>query len=261
MASARVVFRLLQMAFVTGFFYPILVANAIFLRRSSPLRVRCRDFVFRNWSRALLRILNARVESEGRGPEPPFFLVANHLSYIDILVLATRVDAVFVAKSEIASWPLVGQLCRAVDTVFVDRALRRDVPRVIAEIDRLLARNQGVILFPEGTSTPGYEVAPFRPSLLEVAARTGRPVSFAALSYSTECSSRPAHLAVSWWGGTEFVPHFLSLLALPGFSATVSFGDKVVVESDRKLLAERLHSAVASRFVPVVTRAEQAGSV
>ncbi len=255
MGALRAAWRLAALAALTVFFYLLLLAGLLANAGSRRRGGRWRGFCFRNWSRALLAVMNARVEQRGSPPAPPFFLVANHLSYVDVLVLASRVDAVFIAKSEVAGWPVIGRLCRSVGTLFVDRELRRDLPRVIAEIDAELARGEGVVLFPEGTSTAGAGVGPFRPALLEVAARTRQPVSYATLGYRTPATARPAHLAVCWWGEMGFTGHLVKLLALPGFDASLVFGDEAIHEPDRKRLATRLRRAIDRHFVPVVDRA------
>ncbi len=253
MKTLRAGWRLLLVAKTTAFFYALVLAGTAVVAFAPRQRIRWRDFCFRNWSRWVLAILHVTVEHQGTPPRPPFFLVANHLSYIDILVLASHVDAVFIAKSEVRSWPIIGLLCRSVGTLFVDRGSRRDIPRVIAEIDRVLGHGQGIVLFPEGTSTPGFEVGRFRPSLLEVAARAGIPVSHASLSYDTGDESKPAHLTVCWWGDMEFPGHFWRLLALPRFTAKLSFGRDTIQDDDRKRLADRLQAAVERQFVPVVS--------
>ena len=192
------------------------------------------------------------IEVIGTAPEPPFLLVSNHLSYIDIAVLGSQVDTVFVSKREVRDWPVVGHMVKIMDTIFVDRSLRRDLPRVIAQLEAALAAGEGVVIFPEGTSSAGDSVSPFRPSLLEPAARRGLPVSTAALSYSTKSTEPPAHLAVCWWGDMTFSDHMFRMLALPGFSARLAFGDEPIRDGDRKQLARRLESQVRELFVPVV---------
>ena len=106
-------------------------------------------------------------------------------------------------------------------------------------------------MFPEGTSICGDEVLPFRPSLFEVAVRTGSPVRTAALSYRTPAGAAPADLAVCWWGDMGFAPHFIKLLTLPSILARVSFGPGAVTAEDRKDLALRAHGAVSGLFEPV----------
>lgn len=209
-------------------------------------------FIFRSWSRCVLPVLGVEVEVEGTPPKPPFLLVTNHLSYVDIPVIGSQVGAIFVAKAEISSWPGVGLMCRSINTIFIDRNVRRDLPRVMREIDREMAHGMGVVLFPEGTSSKGATVLPFRPSLLESAARSDTPVSYGTLSYHTPEGEPPAHLAVCWWGGMDFSPHALQLAQLRRVRAKLTFGDQPMHDVDRKELARGLRSAMLEQFEPVV---------
>ena len=257
MAGLRATVRLILIAKLTAIAYLAVTLGSLATLPWPRARARWRHIWFRGWSRALLAVMGARVESTGTAPAAPFFLVTNHLSYVDVLVLASRVDGVFIAKSEAEGWPVIGALCRSVGTLFVDRRLKRDLPRVIGAIERTLADGRGVVLFPEGTSTRGEEVARFHPSLLEVPARARYPVFYASLGYATADGVAPADLAVCWWGDMELTPHLWALLRLPGFRATVAFGDGPIQDGDRKRLAARLHRAVAGLFTPVVGAAAE----
>jgi 1-acyl-sn-glycerol-3-phosphate acyltransferase len=222
------------------------------MRGRTPETARWRGRVFRRWARSLAWILGMRTVCRGTPPAPPFVLVANHLGYADVLLLGSQLDCVFVAKAEIARWPFVGALCRSVGTLFIDRGVKRDIPRVMQQIDGTLRGGRGVVVFPEGTSTKGDIVRPFRSSLLEAAARAGLSVSYASLSYRTPEGCTPAHQSVCWWGDAPFYPHLLELLKLPRFQAKLSFGAEPIRETDRKILATRLHSAVSRQFEAVI---------
>ena len=124
-------------------------------------------------------------------------------------------------------------------------------------MEEILAAGVGVVIFPEGTSTRGEKVLPFRPSLLETAARSGREVCYAALGYRTPPISPPPHLSVCWWGDMMFTPHVWGLLGLRNFRGTIRFGEKPIAETDRKVLAKRLREAVQRRFQPVVVAPEE----
>lgn len=204
------------------------------------------------WGRSLAAIVGMRIRVEGRPPRPPFFLVANHLSYVDIIVIVAHLECNFVAKNDIAGWPGMGWLASGVGTIFIDRKNFQDIPRVIRLINDSLDENLGVVLFPEGTSTMGDRIMPFSPALLEPAARAGYPVSYAAISYRTPPSEPPAHAAICWWGDMDFLPHFLKLLLVSKFEATIVFGEDAIQADDRKLLARSLWDAVNQQFTPVV---------
>ncbi|HSR92782.1 MAG TPA: lysophospholipid acyltransferase family protein [Gemmatimonadales bacterium] len=221
------------------------------------LRLPVRRRVFRSWARGVEWILGVRVDPLGVPPRAPFLLVANHLSYLDVVILAARLEAVFVAKQEVAKWPVIGLLASVMDTIFVDRNAPRDTIRVMGRLEAAVTAGDGVVLFAEATSSPGSDVLPFRPALLEWAARHEHPVYHASLSYRTRESSPPAHLAVCWWGDMTFGSHLVSLAALPTIHATVVFGEEPIQESDRRRLAEQLHQAVRERFVPVVTNLQE----
>ena len=217
---------------------------------------RWRGLAFHKWAKATAAILGLKVAVSGTPPTPPFLLVSNHLSYLDVLAFASQRKCVFVARADLADWPVVGLLCRAAGTIFVDREKRKDVARVNGVIDQALANGRGVVLFAEGTSTRGDTVLPFKSSLLEQAARASLAVSHAALSYRTNEGEPPAHLSVCWWGGMTFVKHLIGILYLSEIHTTVAFGPEPIKASDRKVLAERLWIAVREGFVPVVASEE-----
>lgn len=263
MRRLRVGWKLIALTVTSVAFYLFLVISAGSIDAWGRLRGRrgasfpWRATVFRTWARAVGRLIRLQVEVQGPPPRPPFILVANHLGYVDVVMLATQLRAVFVARADVNGWPVIGHICRAVNTLFIDRGIKRDIPRVMRRMEEILASGVGVVIFPEGTSTRGDKVLPFRPSLLETAARSGREVSYAALGYRTPPVSPPAHLSVCWWGDMMFTPHVLGLLELKSFRGTIGFGEKPIAEMDRKVLATRLREAVQRRFQPVATTPEE----
>ncbi len=215
---------------------------------------RFRRRLLQAWSRGVCKLLGIEVQVTGVVPKPPFFLVSNHLSYLDIVVFASQTSCRFVAKREVSAWPGVGMLARTMETIFIDRTVRRDALRVLAQLDRAMRHGDGVVLFAEATSTAGQSVLPFRPALLEWAAQSGQPVHYASVSYRTPAGSPPAHLAVCWWGEMTFGRHLMELARVPRVHASVHFGPFPIAERDRKRLAGRLHEAVRAQFVPIVTQ-------
>ena len=201
------------------------------------------------WARATLRVLGIELDLPAEPPPAARFVVANHLSYLDVLVLAAVLPGRFVAKHEIAGWPLVGLLSRVGGTLFVDRGRGRDIPRVAAEIERTLADGLAVLMFPEGGTSGGERVGRFHPALLEPARGIGcLPV---ALGYRTPGEPWAPSWTVCWWGGAPLWPHLWRLLGLGRVVARVRWARAPVRADDRKRLAEQAREAVAELFEPV----------
>jgi len=218
-------------------------------------RLRWRQFSVRHWAQGMNRLLGMRRRVLGRPPNPPFILVTNHLSYLDILLLHASVNGVFIAKREMRSWPLLGPLAQVMGTIWVNRKVRRDAVRVLDRIDEAIARGDGVMIFPEGTTSAGVSVTPMKPALLDWAARELYPVHYAAITYRTPPRGPPADLALCWWGAVPFGRHVMRVLRMSGFEGIVDFGPDPVTAPTRGELAQRLHDAIAGRFVPVGNRA------
>ena len=188
-------------------FRPPLTARAVWLQRNS---------------RRMVKIFVADRTAAGDLPRAGL-LVSNHVSYVDILVLGTLAPAVFVAKSEVAGWPVFGWFAQVCGTIFVRRAVRGDVSRIGGEIRDRLERGFLVVLFPEGTSSDGREVLPFKSSLLEPVRAAGRDVFAAHVSYRRADGSPVTD--VPYWGGMTLLPHMLKLLSQPRVKARVSLRD------------------------------------
>ncbi|MCA8930513.1 MAG: 1-acyl-sn-glycerol-3-phosphate acyltransferase, partial [Alphaproteobacteria bacterium] len=157
------------------FTLPLMPVQWVALRTSRRLAVGLPLF----YHRICLRILGMRVErhGEGNGRHPTLFVV-NHCSYLDIAVLGSLIGGSFVAKAEVAGWPLFGWLAKLQRTVFVDRQRRVGVSGQRDEIANRLEAGDDLILFPEGTSSDGNRILPFKTALFAVAERrvAGRPL-------------------------------------------------------------------------------------
>ncbi|MEW6072179.1 MAG: lysophospholipid acyltransferase family protein, partial [Planctomycetota bacterium] len=215
------------------------------------LAVRCGARVQRGWARALLPLLGVRVEEAGPRPAVRALVVANHLSYLDILVLASRVSCRFVAKSEIAGWRIVGPLARTVGTLFLHQARRRDLTRVGAEMEATLAAGVAAAIFPEGGASRGLRVEEFHSSLFAPAADRALPCWTAGLSYRTPGAPYGEAWTVCWWGGMDLWRHLWRLLALPGIRARVRWCEVPAGGGDRKALARAARAVLAAGFTPI----------
>jgi lyso-ornithine lipid O-acyltransferase len=188
------------------------------------------------------RIFQLEIQSAGAIPARGL-LVCNHISYVDILVLASLVPAVFVAKREVKSWPVMGWLAQLGGTVFVDRQRRTHVGEVNDEIRSALDDGGLVIVFPEGTSSDGRSVLPFKSSLLEPAAQQKHPLAVGRVRYLRADGGDDE--AVAYWGDAVFFTHLLNLLEQDKIRANVRFTPVTDHGNDRKELAQQLHALVS----------------
>ena len=236
--------------------FPLLILRPVLARRAPQAWRAVRRAVLRRWGRTSLAILGCRVTVRGEPPREPFLLISNHISYVDIFLLTAFAPSRFVSKAEIRDWPVAGAMCRTVDIIFVDRHRRRDVTRVADQIAEALAAGDPVILFPEGTSTPGNAVAPLKPSLLAPVAGQELPVHWAVVRYETPSDEPPAFLSVAWWGDMALTPHAPELLQLRRIDAEIVFGDEPVRSADRKVLARQLQERMDGSLRPMVSSEE-----
>jgi 1-acyl-sn-glycerol-3-phosphate acyltransferase len=177
--------------------------------------------------------------------------VANHVSWIDIPVLALLLDAGFVAKAEIGRWPVIGPLARRFGCLFIDRGVRAGVRYQADALDNHLSGSRSIVLFPEGTTSDGKTVRPFRSSLLAAAGQGSWPcVQPVTIRYRRrdgvaldDCRRR----GVAWLDEDELLPHAFALAGKGGVLAEVIF-EEPVFASDRKELARMCQRAIASRL-------------
>jgi 1-acyl-sn-glycerol-3-phosphate acyltransferase len=143
-------------------------------------------------------------------------------------------------------------MVRDMGAVFINRRNRRDIPRAGKEVIKKIEDGEGVIIFPEGTSTKGEEVLPFNSSFLEFAAKNDLPVSYASISYRTPAGEPEASNYVCWWEDISFINHLLRLFELRKFTAVITFGNEPVIKPNRKELAHELREKVREKFIPVI---------
>ncbi len=207
-------------------------------RRDAASKARWLQFTCRR----LLRVLAVSVESRGQ-PAHGAVIVSNHMSYIDIVVMAASTPVVFVSKKEVRQWPLFGWFAEKAGTRFIDRNKRGDVTRIADEIESVMVADLTVVMFLEGTTTDGRGVRPFRSSLLEPAVQKGWQIVPAALGYGVP-QGRSVEREICWWGDMTLTPHLLNFTTLSWVKAYLSWGAAMPARGDRKILAAKLHQQV-----------------
>ena len=211
---------------------------------------RWRAWAIRHWSSGLLWIVGIRVRIYGKAHAAPVLWVANHVSWLDIFVLNHVAAGTFIAKKEIRRWPLIGWLVAASGTLFIDRSSRRAAQEMsLAMADRLKA-GERLCLFPEGTTSDGMAVLPFRGALLQAAVDAGLPIQPLALAYYHH-GYRSAFAA--YINSESLVANLWRLLWSGGVSVDLNLletAELAVPDVERlgarRALAERLQSDIAA---------------
>jgi len=237
----RIVFRLLGLIWViiSG-----MVALTWFLARAGSDEAMGRAAWMQWMSRRFLSLLHCKVSLSGTVPKKGL-IASNHLGYVDILVIGSVCPAVFVAKSEVKVWPIFGWLASRAGTIFVSRDDRVQVAAQLKKMELPLRQGYPVVLFPEGTSSDGSSVLPFRSSLFESVIATGSPITPAAIGYDLGGEGSVGD-EIAYWGDLVLFPHLLNLLSKKSFAARLSFGTSRKPMTDRKQEARLLHAEVSA---------------
>ena len=170
--------------------------------------------------------------------------VANHLSWLDILVMNAVAPSRFVSKAEVRQWPLIGTLTVGAGTLLIEREKRRDAMRVVHHMAESLQAGDAVAVFPEGTTSNGEALLPFHANLLQAAVVTDAPVQPWALRYRHARTGQPHH-APLFVGDTTLAASLLSTLLASDLVAEVRLGEPQHCDGrDRRSWAEDLHRAV-----------------
>ncbi len=206
------------------------------------------------YHRRCCRLLGFRVVRRGKPVQDgPVLFVSNHCSYLDITVLGSLVPASFVAKTEVAQWPLFGALAKLQRSVFVDRQSFQAVKQRNEMLARLEA-GDSLILFPEGTSSDGNRVLPFKSSLLSVAELepggqplTVQPVSIAYTMLDGLPMGRYLRPFFAWYGDMDLVSHLWQWAGLGRLTVVVRFHEPVTLAQfgSRKVLSEHCYAVVS----------------
>ncbi|CAN5338776.1 lysophospholipid acyltransferase family protein [soil metagenome] len=208
--------------------------------------------------RAAAAVVGIRITQAGeRTRDMPVLLLSNHASWLDIIVLGAVAPVVFVAKSEVANWPVFGLLAKLQRTIFVERERRHKTGDATRAMGDRLQGGEVVVLFPEGTSSDGIRVLPFRSALIGAVHHTignstrhdrvtVQPVSIAYTRFGGVPVGRALRDKVAWYGETELMPHLKGVFSSGAVDVTVSWGEAVSygMTADRKQIARDAENAV-----------------
>lgn len=195
-------------------------------------------------------------------PGQNYFIIGNHLSYLDIILVGCKKPGVFVGKKEVRSWPLLGQLAWLGGTIFVDRSQRGPTATkpYIGQIAKYLKQGLTILIFPEGTSSNGERVLPFKKGIFSSPILAGTPILPITIRY-TSVNGKPFGPEncdlVTWHSDMTFVDHFWGVLNLKGFEVDLIINppllEKVIDENNvleqAKKVAEKTHDIIEETYL------------
>lgn len=214
------------------------------------------------WARSCAWLLDLRIDAVGgMARARPLMLVANHVSWVDIIVMGAIAPVNFVAKADMARWPGLGALARAAGTVFVERERRARSGSQANALSARLVAGEPVVLFAEGSTSNGNEPLPFKSTLIAAAQialeNDGdrpvlvQPVSIVYVRQQGVPLGRAGRARLAWYGDGDLAPHLFALLGEGGIDVEVRFGDPIAfsASSDRKAVTRELERRVAGMMV------------
>jgi 1-acyl-sn-glycerol-3-phosphate acyltransferase len=260
----RVIFIALAFLSLTLVLLPFQLIGIAFdlrLQRSIPLL----------YHRILCALIGVRIREVGRrSKESPALILSNHVSWLDICVISALAPVVFVAKSEVARWPVFGWLAKLQRTIFINRQARHQTGAATREIAGRLLGGDAVVLFAEGTSSDGIRVLPFRSSLVGAVHHalgnsthhsriSVQPMSLAYVGFGGVPMGRGLRERVAWYGDAELIPHLLQVISAGAVDVMVSWGEATAYDmsTDRKAITRdaeksvRRMTAAALRVAPL----------
>lgn len=252
---------LLAILIIALYTLPLLVVQEIALR--TPLMSDRR--IPQLWHRWTLRVLGVNIHVGGIPVrDRPLLIAANHVSWLDILVLGSLDGVHFIAKAEMRRWPILGTFARQQRSVFVERDRRRASPDQAREIAERLADGDPMVLFAEGTTGDGNRLLPFNSTLFSAAQLalaglqtervTVQPVAIAYTRKGGLRLDRRERAQISWIGDTDLVPHLRSVFAARPLDVSVRYGEAIpfAAQGDRKAVARQAEAQVRGMLVTML---------
>lgn len=218
------------------------------------LHVQSQRELVRRWSVGVLRILHVTPQISGNVPagnDLPVMVVANHISWLDIWSINSVCPVRFVSKSEVRDWPVIGWLAVRTRVIFIERARRHDTARVSGMAAKALGEGDAICMFPEGTTSDGTRVLPFRSSLLQAPIDAGVNVLPVAIRYPGENGG--VNTGVAYYADITLWQSLCSILAQRQITIELHFLPVVVTQGlDRRQLTHACREAINGQLHPAV---------
>lgn len=233
----RAIYRLLR---VLGFLLALFVRIRMGFRQLDEAGRRER---LQYWSRLLLSHLGVRMVIQGHARPGAKLIVANHVSWLDIMAINAAEPSRFVSKAEVSRWPLIGDIVTLSGTIYLERSRRRDALRVVGLVTQTLKDGHVAAVFPEGTTGTGQQLLPFHGNVLQAAIDADVPVQAIALRYSD--ARHGVSRAAAYAGDTNLFQSLWWVATAQDLTATAVFlAARRVTHADRRALADLLRTDI-----------------
>lgn len=200
-------FLIMTMIYVLGLFFLRIFAGADRMKSHKLLL---------HYIQNVYRLMGIRVFVEGELPNEPTLLMGNHRSYVDTVMIPSKIPMTYVARSESRSWPIIGWGASLLGTIWVDRKSKSSRKRTREAVKERLESGFGIIIFPEGTTHRGPDLLEYRPSMFYICAEHGFPITPIAIEYKDP--------NIAWVGKTMFIPHAWKHFGARTIDVKVSYG-------------------------------------
>lgn len=200
------------------------------------------------WNRRLVKILGVRVYIYGKPPLSPMLCVANHISWLDIVIIGSTQAIHFVAKHEVRSWPIIGWLAQLAGTIFIQRQNSRSMKQTISTLSEKLNTGSSIMVFPEATTTSGKQVNKFRTGIFQAAVVTAKAVQPLAIQYQSH--GKVDTSIVPYINDDTFIHNLLRVMKSSGISAHINFLTPISsLNQDRGSLGNISHTSISNMIL------------
>ena len=242
----RLVYRLLGLLFIQLIMGLVGLLTVIVLSPFQRAHYTMIARVMQVWGKLSCWMMSIHIYKEGsteslnRGG----LIVSNHVGSVDIFVMAACFRMSFVSKSDVRTWPLAGYMTRIANTIYIDRARRRELGSMVQAIAERLRSGYFVVVFPEGGATSGHQVERFKPSVFEAVVQAKSSVIPVMIRYYD--AGEPS--VACWPAGLSFMANMKRLLMHPRLNVKVGVLPSVTGETDRRAFAEKSRSLISEKY-------------
>jgi len=249
----RIAYKTLLTFLIISSFFIVAALIQIALPFSKYKKRRVITKINAQYSKLMLKILGFKLQLEGPLPKDGVMIIGNHMSYLDILIYLSFFEALFVTSVDMRERLFLGQVTQIGGCLFVERRNPRGLPKEMKAIKEFFIRGFSVCIFPEGTSSDGATILPFKNSMFQIPLETGCPVQPIVLKYSSVDGKAfgPATCDyVCWYGDLGFFPHLMKLFTLKKVEAQLKVLPTIdsSLFSNRKDLAHHAHSVLSRAY-------------